>query len=68
MKRIIEDDNTGAQSLVNAHTNIKNTRLIAFTLPVLIKSTHSESKILSVITRHRNEAAPFYKYLSVDRL
>ena len=68
MKRLIEDDNAGAQSLVNAHTNIKNTRLIAFTLPVLIKSTHNESQIISVITRHRNAAAPFYKYLSVDRL
>ena len=60
-KRIIEDDNAGPESPVNAHTNIKNTRLVAFTLPVL---ENGPSQIFSVITHHRNEAAPFYKYLS----
>jgi hypothetical protein len=60
-KRILEDDNPGAESLVNAHTNIKNTRLIAFTLPVL---EHNGAEISSVFTRNRNQGAPFYKYLS----
>ena len=60
-KRIIEDDNAGPESPVNAHTNIKNTRLVAFTLPVL---ENGPSQIFSVITHHRNEGAPFYKYLS----
>jgi hypothetical protein len=65
-KRIIEDDNAGAESLVNTHTNIKNTRLVAFTLPVLQQIVTADGKhlISPIIVRHRNQGAPFYKYLS----
>ena len=52
-----EDDEANADSLVNQHVNPKNTRLVAFLLPVL------EGNGASIITRDREDGAPFYKYL-----
>lgn len=56
-QRTAEDDEANADSLVNQHVDPKNTRLVAFSLPVL------QSNGTSIITRDREEGAPFYKYL-----
>ena len=51
------DDNADMHSVVNQPLDFKNTRFVAFSLPVL------EENGACIITRDRNDDAPFYKYL-----
>ena len=61
-KRTLEDDNAGPDSPVNQHVDNKNTRFVAFSLPVL------EHNGACIITRDRNDDTPFYKYLRESRI
>ena len=56
-QRLTHDDEANADSHVNQHVNSKNTRLIAFSLPVV------ESDGACLITRDCDSGAPLYKYL-----
>ena len=58
-RRCDVDDNAGVDSVVNQPLDIKNTRFVAFSLPVL------DENGACIITRDRNDEAPFYKYLRV---
>ena len=55
------DDNADMHSVVNQPLDIKNTRFVAFSLPVL------EVNGACIITRDRNDDAPFYKYLKLSK-
>jgi hypothetical protein len=56
-RRCEVDDNPGIDSVVNQPLDLKNTRFVAFSLPVL------DENGACIITRDRNDDAPFYKYL-----
>jgi hypothetical protein len=55
-KRNQVDDSAGADSVVNQPVDQKNSRFVAFSLPVL------DENGACIITRDRNDGAPFYKY------
>jgi hypothetical protein len=51
------DDSAGADSVVNQPVDQKHSRFVAFSLPVL------DEEGACIVTRDRNDDAPFYKYL-----
>jgi len=56
-KRNQVDDSAGPDSVVNQPVDQKNSRFVAFSLPLL------EDNGACIITRDRNDDVPFYKYL-----